>query len=229
MILYPVFLLYIPAKSIATTYINTGYDVIDTIAIMFIVMEIIVLVIVKSVPALFLLQTFLMRISSLSIQFKKVHEYRIIPLVLMIVYVPIYSIVLGIFFEFVNDYWIYVFIITYTAYLIMPLICFNNYTYYLSWISGIASLIIMGYLLLYYIKYNIFTSLISSYAQCLQINLLVSDYINSLIMKNKITEVDPEFSILMKDLGYDDNGETIQLAASEIDLSNYKTNDQIVV
>lgn len=221
-ILYPIILLYIPAKSIIYAYLSTGEYIIDVAIVWGVIFLIIDIVISSSVPTLLLLQTFLMRISSLSMQFQKVHEYRIIPLVLMIVYIPIYLILFGILFEITNDYWIYGFVITYTTYLMTPIICQNKYAYYLSWIFGIASLIIVGYLLLTYLQYNIYLAIIQSYSQCLLTNLLVSDFVNSIIMKFKNPDLDQEFGTLMKDLGYD-HDEKIRLTLSEMELSNRKS------
>jgi hypothetical protein len=208
----PIILLYVPIKTIIYNYIDgwfTPFIAIIIIALIFYV------AISMLIPVLIVVQTFLLRINSLFREFEKTYEYRIISTVLIMIYVPIYLVIVSVLFQVTNDYLIYGFIITYTIFLIIPIVTRNDYIVYTSWAFGISAIVFLGVLMNMYFNVNIYSSFISGYIRSLLIDLLVTDFINTTIMNNKSAEADSKFNVLMRDFGYC-NEEKTQLTTVEI-------------
>lgn len=208
----PVILLYIPMATIMNNYIDpslmSGLIIITIIILVFYV------AINMLIPALTMLQIFLLKTNALFREFEKTYEYKVIATILIMIYVPIYLVIVSVMFQITNNYLIYGFVVTYTIFLVVPTITSNNYVIYISWAFGVSAIVILGTLMWTYFGYNIYSTFISGYIRSLLIDLLITDFINSTIMNNKLTEQDSKFNVLMRDFGYH-NEEKIQLTLTE--------------
>lgn len=197
----PIILLYVPIRAIINNYVDNYWIALGLFTL--IAGELFFYIITNMlIPALSMIQIFLLKTNSLFREFDKTYEYKIISTVLTMIYIPVYLVVLSVLFQLINDYWVYGFVISYTLFLVIPLITTHNYYRYVSWIFGLSAIIILGYLMWTYFGYNIYIPFITGYIRSLLIDLLITDFLNSTIMNNKSIELDSKFNILMKDFGY---------------------------
>lgn len=174
--------LFIPLRKIIT--LNDDSNFADNFSLFYSIANILLNKIVYYFPSIFLIQSIIGRTNVLMMIFTDSCIFMILYKTLVAIYIPLYTIIIGLIFQLTVDVLLFFIWLLYTIQLLLPLIAMQWKTMIETLISII--LLILSYILLDTYNYNLIQILIQSFFGYLFISVVLSDYIIRVIMNHRL-------------------------------------------
>jgi hypothetical protein len=169
--------IYIPYRNVIT--MATGVNLVDTVFNWYIFITIVFTMLKFLMPNLLVIQSMIRSSNSLLKTFPAISEFKIMSIVLISSYIPVYILVLGVIYQYNYDNLIIGFVIVYTVYLVLPLYLKNKISHQIfNIVSSIALFILAGFLLDSF-GVNIIDLFVGGLIEYMHINLILTDFLIS--------------------------------------------------
>ena len=171
------------------------------------------------------IHVFILKSNNLTKEINTSYEYRIISLILKVIYIPIVIPILGIAIALVGNIWFTLFAVTYVLLITVSLIINNQINEKIEDILAMICFVLIGIMGFAY-DIAIISKMLIIYIDYVTTSVVITDLTNDWIMKNRdhIQDFEGNIGIIARDNGYN-NTELTQLRINDIQSDNKVVQD----